>query len=169
VLRLRELRQHQRLLVDFGVRTTDHGPGVRPRPAAFPGGAARVGDNTAKLMGLHHVQLAMPKGEEEAAVRFYGAILGLPQVEKPPELAPRGGVWFRDGDLEVHLGVEEPEFMPARKAHPAFLVRNLSTLRERIETAGYRVTDDVPLEGYHRCHVRDPFGNRLELVEPIEP
>ncbi|MDP9185579.1 MAG: VOC family protein [Actinomycetota bacterium] len=127
-----------------------------------------MGDNTAKLMGLHHVQLAMPKGEEEAAVRFYGAILGLTQVEKPPELAPRGGVWFRDGDLEVHLGVEEPEFVPARKAHPAFLVRNLSTLRERIETAGYRVTDDVSLEGFHRCHVRDPFGNRLELVEPID-
>jgi catechol 2,3-dioxygenase-like lactoylglutathione lyase family enzyme len=124
-----------------------------------------VGDNSAKLLSLHHVQLAMPTGEEEAAVRFYGAILGLTQVEKPPELAPRGGVWFRDGDL----GVEEPEFVPARKAHPAFLVRNLSTLRERIETAGYRVTDDVPLAGFHRCHVRDPFGNRLELVEPNEP
>jgi catechol 2,3-dioxygenase-like lactoylglutathione lyase family enzyme len=109
----------------------------------------------------------MPVGEEEAAVKFYGAILGLPQVAKPPELAPRGGVWFRDGDLEVHLGVEEPEFMPARKAHPAFLVHDLATLRERIELAGYRVTDDVPLEGFHRCHVRDPFGNRLELVEPV--
>ena len=126
-----------------------------------------MGDNPARLLRLHHVQLAMPTGEEEAAVRFYGAILGLTQVEKPPELAPRGGVWFRDGDLEVHLGVEEPEFMPARKAHPAFLVQNLATLRERIETAGYRVTDDVPLEGFHRCHVRDPFGNRIELVEPV--
>ena len=114
---------------------------------------------------MHHVQLAMPPGEEEAARRFYGAILGLQQVAKPPELAPRGGVWFREGDLEVHLGVEEP-FTPARKAHPAFLVQNLETLRARIEAAGYRVTDDVPLEGFHRCHVRDPFGNRLELVEP---
>lgn len=110
----------------------------------------------------------MPPGEEEAAVLFYGAILGLTQVEKPPELAPRGGVWFREGELEVHLGVEEP-FTPAYKAHPAFLVRNLETLRERIEAAGYRVTDDVPLEGYLRCHVRDPFGNRIELVEPVGP
>ncbi len=125
-----------------------------------------MGDNRAKLLLLHHVQLAMPPGEEEAAVRFYGSILGLTLVDKPPELAPRGGVWFRDGDLEVHLGVEEP-FSPARKAHPAFLVRNLEVLRERIETAGYRVTDDVPLAGFHRCHVRDPFGNRLELVEPV--
>ena len=76
-------------------------------------------------------------------------------------------MWFRDEGLEVHLGVEEP-FNPAQKAHPAFLVRSLDTLREKIELAGYRVTDDVPLEGYLRCHVRDPFGNRLELIEPIE-
>ena len=123
-------------------------------------------DNSAKLLGLHHIQLAMPEGEEEAALKFYGAILGLTQVAKPPELAPRGGLWFRDEALEVHLGIEEP-FTPARKAHPAFLVRNLATLRARIETAGYRVTDDVALEGFHRCHVRDPFGNRLELVEPV--
>jgi catechol 2,3-dioxygenase-like lactoylglutathione lyase family enzyme len=108
----------------------------------------------------------MPPGEEEAATRFYGAILGLKQVPKPPELAPRGGVWFRSGDLEVHLGIEEP-FTPARKAHPAFLVQGLDVLRERIEAAGYRVTDDVPLEGFLRVHVRDPFGNRLELVEPV--
>ena len=124
-------------------------------------------DNSAKLLGLHHVQLAMPEGEEEAAMRFYGAILGLTQVAKPPELAPRGGVWFRDEASRGAPRRRGAEFAPARKAHPAFLVRNLATLRERIETAGYRVTDDVPLEGYHRCHVRDPFGNRLELVEPV--
>jgi catechol 2,3-dioxygenase-like lactoylglutathione lyase family enzyme len=124
-----------------------------------------MGDTEARLVGLHHVQLAMPPDEEEDAVRFYGTVLGLTQVEKPPELAPRGGVWFRSGSLEVHLGIEEP-FTPARKAHPAFLVKDLADLRQRIEAAGYRVTDDVPLEGFHRCHVRDPFGNRLELVEP---
>ena len=79
-------------------------------------------------------------------MRFYGAILGLTQVPKPPDLAPRGGVWFRDEGLEVHLGIEEL-FTPAAKAHPAFLVVDLETLRERIQAAGYRVTDDVPLEG----------------------
>jgi catechol 2,3-dioxygenase-like lactoylglutathione lyase family enzyme len=124
-----------------------------------------MGETEARLVGLHHVQLAMPPDEEEDAVRFYGTVLGLTQVEKPPELAPRGGVWFRSGGLEVHLGIEEP-FTPARKAHPAFLVQDLASIRERIEAAGYRVTDDVALEGFHRCHARDPFGNRLELVEP---
>jgi len=119
----------------------------------------------ARLEGLHHVQLAMPPDEEDTAVRFYAGVLGLEQVEKPSQLSPMGGVWFRSGDLEVHLGVEE-NFQPAHKAHPAFLVSGLDELRARIEEDGYRVVDSVQLEGFRRCYVRDPFGNRIELIEP---
>jgi catechol 2,3-dioxygenase-like lactoylglutathione lyase family enzyme len=122
-------------------------------------------DRAGELLGLHHVQLAMPAGEEEAAVRFYGTVLGLEQIPRPLTLSPDGGVWFRRRDLEVHLGVEE-RFSPAVKAHPAFLVSDVEGLRSRIESAGYRVTDTVQLEGFHRVYVRDPFGNRVELIEP---
>ncbi len=125
-----------------------------------------TGRSESGLVGLHHVQLAMPPDEEEAAVRFYGAILGMEQIPRPELLSPAGGVWFRRGDLEVHLGVEETAFRPADKAHPAFLVQGLETLRERIEAAGYRVTDTVQIEGFQRVYVRDPFGNRVELIEP---
>jgi catechol 2,3-dioxygenase-like lactoylglutathione lyase family enzyme len=118
-----------------------------------------------ELTGIHHIQLAMPPGEEEAGRKFYADLLGLPEVPKPSELAPRGGLWFRSGPLEVHLGVEREGFTPARKAHPAFLVTGLEELRERLEAAGYRIDEDVQLEGFRRFHVRDPFGNRLELVE----
>ena len=121
---------------------------------------------TYAITGIHHIQLAMPPDEEEAGRTFYGDLLGLPEVPKPSELAPRGGLWFRSGSLEVHLGVEREDFTPARKAHPAFIVTGLDTLRERLEIAGYRIDEDVQLEGYRRFHVRDPFGNRLELVEP---
>lgn len=121
---------------------------------------------TPEITGIHHIQLAMPADEEEAGRRFYGDLLGLPEVPKPSELAPRGGLWFRRGSLEVHLGVEREDFTPARKAHPAFIVSGLAVLRERLEAAGYRIDEDVQLEGYRRFHVRDPFGNRLELVEP---
>jgi catechol 2,3-dioxygenase-like lactoylglutathione lyase family enzyme len=116
------------------------------------------------LIGIHHVQLAMPDGEDDAAVRFYADLLGLQRVPKPAELSPRGGVWFRSGELEVHLGVEEG-FRPAIKAHPAFLVSGLADLRGRLEAAGYKVSDSVPIEGFDRIYVRDPFGNRLELIE----
>jgi catechol 2,3-dioxygenase-like lactoylglutathione lyase family enzyme len=119
-----------------------------------------------EITGLHHVQLAMPPDEEDAAREFYGGLLRLTEVSKPGDLAQRGGVWFRDGSVEVHLGVEREGFAPARKAHPAFVVRGLDELRRRLVEAGYRTSDDVPLDGFRRFHVRDPFGNRLELLEP---
>ena len=118
------------------------------------------------IYGLDHVQLAMPAGEEAAARAFYGEVLGLTEVPKPANLAKRGGVWFEAGSLKLHLGVET-DFRPARKAHPALLVRDLSALVERCRAAGVESTTDEPLEGYERCFVADPFGNRIELLERI--
>lgn len=117
------------------------------------------------MTGIHHIQLAMPPGEEEAALRFYGGLLGLEVFPKPDSLAPRGGLWFHSGSLEVHIGLEE-NFHPAVRAHPAFLVDGLDLLRERLQAAGLRIDEDVQLEGFRRFYVRDPFGNRLELIEP---
>ncbi len=119
-----------------------------------------------RLVGIHHVQLAMPEGEDADAVAFYAGTLGLEQIPKPELLSPRGGVWFRSGTLEVHLGIEDG-FRPAIKAHPAILVEGLEKLRAQIEEAGYKVSDSVPIEGFSRVYVRDPFGNRIELIEEI--
>jgi catechol 2,3-dioxygenase-like lactoylglutathione lyase family enzyme len=116
------------------------------------------------FLGFHHVQLAMPEGREDDAVGFYAGILGLEEIPKPPALAGRGGAWFRSGGVEVHLGVEEG-FVPARKAHPAFLVDDLAGLEERLRGSGMEPAADVELEGHRRVHVSDPFGNRLELIE----
>ena len=116
--------------------------------------------------GIDHVQLAMPAGAEAEAVRFYHSLLGLPQVAKPPHLAVRGGCWFESARVKIHLGVD-PEFVPARKAHPALLVSDLGDLVDRLRGGGYTVRDDEPLEGYDRAYVDDPFGNRIELVERL--
>ncbi|MDE3085264.1 MAG: VOC family protein [Acidobacteriota bacterium] len=115
--------------------------------------------------GIDHVQLAMPPGGEDEARRFYTTVLGLPEVPKPPHLAARGGCWFEGPGVKVHLGVEDP-FRPARKAHPALLVRGLGPLVDALRRAGVAVRDDEPLEGYDRVYVDDPFGNRIELLEP---
>ena len=117
---------------------------------------------------IDHVQLAMPAGGEDRARRFYDGLLGLPEVPKPPHLAARGGCWFEGPATKVHLGVED-EFRPARKAHPALLVRDLGALVEVLRAAGVAVRDDEPLEGYDRVYVDDPFGNRIELLEPVGP
>jgi catechol 2,3-dioxygenase-like lactoylglutathione lyase family enzyme len=115
---------------------------------------------------IDHVQLAMPRGQETAATAFYEGLLGIPRVAKPPHLEARGGCWFERDDLKVHLGVED-EFRPARKAHPALLVDDLPDLVGTLRAAGVAIRDDEPLEGYDRAYVDDPFGNRIELLEPI--
>jgi catechol 2,3-dioxygenase-like lactoylglutathione lyase family enzyme len=117
------------------------------------------------VRSLDHVQLAMPAGREAEARAFYAGLLGIPEVEKPANLAKRGGCWFERGGLKVHLGVES-NFQPARKAHPAFIVENLAALSAKLTEAGYPVVADEPLKGYTRVYVNDPFGNRIELMEP---
>ncbi len=117
------------------------------------------------IRALDHVQLAMPEGGEAAARAFYRDTLGIPEVPKPPQLAARGGCWFERGALKVHLGVER-DFRAARKAHPAFLVDDLAVLAAMLAAGGYRVFADEPLDGNDRLYVDDPFGNRIELLEP---
>lgn len=119
------------------------------------------------LARLHHVQLAIPPSGEDACRAFWGGALGMDEVEKPPVLAARGGCWFRGGGLEVHLGVEQ-DFAPARKAHPGILVSGLRTLADRLGAAGVEVTWDGELPGHDRFYAPDPFGNRLEFLEPVD-
>jgi len=124
-----------------------------------------TGDKEAAVVvSLHHLQVAMPAGGEDTARLFYGELLGLDEVPKPERLAKRGGCWFRGPELELHLGVES-DFRPARKAHPAFSVQGLSTLRESLERANVEIIDDTQLDGHERFYAFDPFGNRLEFIE----
>lgn len=117
------------------------------------------------ISAVHHVQLAMPVGREAEAEAFYERILGLRRMAKPPHLEMRGGCWFEDGDVRIHLGVEA-DFRPARKAHPALIVDDLGAFKAVFESVGIEVTEDQPLPGFDRFYVSDPFGNRLEFLEP---
>jgi catechol 2,3-dioxygenase-like lactoylglutathione lyase family enzyme len=117
-----------------------------------------------KIIGIEHVQLAMPVGGEAAARSFYTALLGIPERAKPPQLAARGGCWFEAPGVKVHLGVEA-DFRAARKAHPALLVSDLAALSAVLTAAGVTVTADDPVDGRARCYVDDPFGNRIELMQ----
>ncbi len=118
------------------------------------------------IVGIDHVQLAMPHGGEEQARRFYAGVLGMHEIGKPAHLAVGGGCWFQGGTAHVHLGVEEGH-RPSRKAHPALLVENLSALAHRLEMAGVPFTSGKPLAGYIRGDTTDPFGNRIELMERV--
>jgi catechol 2,3-dioxygenase-like lactoylglutathione lyase family enzyme len=115
------------------------------------------------LAGIDHVQLAAPPGCEDEARRFFGVLLGLEEVEKPEPLRSRGGVWFAVGAQQLHVGVET-DFVPARKAHPAFSVRDYDALLSRLVTSGLEVDEDASLEGIRRSYIDDPWGNRIELI-----
>jgi catechol 2,3-dioxygenase-like lactoylglutathione lyase family enzyme len=117
------------------------------------------------IVGLHHVQLAIPPGGEEKATEFYEGLLRIPRVAKPSHLEARGGCWFESENVRIHLGVES-DFRPTKKAHPALLVDDLETLRWRLRDANVEIADDQPLPGFKRFYVSDPFGNWIELLSP---
>ena len=112
-------------------------------------------------VGIDHVQLAIPVGAEDVARNFYVGVLGLVELPKPEAMAVRGGAWFEAGNVRVHVGAEA-DFVPAKKAHPALTMRHL---RSFIESSGQCATWNTEIDGLVRCHVDDPFGNRIELVD----
>ena len=116
-----------------------------------------------KFLAIDHVQLAMPPGAEDAARAFYSGLLGMDEIPKPVELAKRGGCWFQSGSVQIHLGVEE-DFRPAKKAHPALLCASYDDLISHLRDAGVSANEVNDIPGVRRCHVHDPFGNRIELI-----
>lgn len=119
-----------------------------------------------KYKKIDHVQLAAPVGGEERARAFYKHILGFEEIEKPDSLKQRGGVWFRSGDVHIHIGVEE-KFIPAKKAHPAIEIDQIEKLHKALLDKGINVTIDARLPGANRFYIHDYFGNRLEFLEWI--
>jgi catechol 2,3-dioxygenase-like lactoylglutathione lyase family enzyme len=116
---------------------------------------------------LHHVQVCIPAGGEQAARAFYGGVLGLTELTKPAVLAARGGCWFRGGGWEIHLGVV-PDFRPERKGHPGVLVNDLDGLAGKLEAAGHPVEWDPHFPGHRRLYTSDAHGNRLEFLEQVK-
>jgi catechol 2,3-dioxygenase-like lactoylglutathione lyase family enzyme len=117
------------------------------------------------IQGIAHVQLAITPGDEDDARAFYGGLVGLAEVAKPESLRDRGGVWFACGEQEIHCGVEDA-VAPTRR-HPALLTDELDALKARLEAAGTETVADRELPGYRRFYAIDPFGNRLEFLEPL--
>ncbi len=124
-------------------------------------GRRAAGEGGPQWVGLDHVQVAIPAGSEDVARSFYVGVLGLHEVTKPPALAARRGAWFESGGVRIHVGAERA-FVPARKAHPALTIVGL---RSFVAASGVEVSWSDEIPGVERCHVSDPFGNRLELIE----
>lgn len=116
---------------------------------------------------LHHAQLTIPVGAEDAARAFYCDVMGLREIEKPASLTNRGGFWLALGDVELHIGTEEGVDRTRTKAHLAYEVEDVVYWREKLSQAGLTLLESVPIPGYDRFETRDPFGNRLEIIAPV--
>ena len=117
------------------------------------------------LKAINHIQVSIPRGSEERARQFYCGMLGLHEIPKPDSLADRGGFWSELGGLQIHFGAEDGVNRELTKAHVAYEVENLASWRERLARDGFAVLDGIPVPGMDRLEFRDPFGNRVELLE----
>lgn len=120
------------------------------------------------IVGIHHTQITIPSGSEEEARDFYCRELGLTECPKPDALQHRGGFWLQVGDRQVHIGTEDDVDRLATKAHVAYQVTDLAHWRQVLEKNNIAIIDSIPIPGYNRFEFRDPFGNRVEMIEVVE-
>ncbi len=117
------------------------------------------------ILGLHHAQITISTADETAARAFYLDVLGLAEIEKPASLRGRGGFWLHAGDSVVHVGIEEGVDRAATKAHLAYRVDDLDAWRQHLHKRD--IATGIPIPGYDRFEFRDPFGNRVELIQEL--
>lgn len=116
---------------------------------------------------INHVQVTIPTGAEDAARAFYCDLLGLREINKPESLKSRGGLWLQVGEQQVHLGIEDGADRSRSRAHIAYEVDDLVAWRQRLGAAGTKIEDSIPIPCYDRFECRDPFGNRIEFIQPV--
>ena len=121
----------------------------------------------ASITGLHHAQISIPRGTEEAGRAFYCGVLGLLEIEKPLALRERGGFWLQVGNQQVHVGTEDGIERHATRAHLAYVVDDIAAWRARLEQCGILIIEAILIPGQQRFEFRDPFGNRVELTQPV--
>lgn len=119
------------------------------------------------ILGVHHAQITIPSGTEDQAKAFYCEVLGLIELPKPESLQGRGGFWLEVGTQEVHVGTEDGFDRNATKSHLAYLVTDIKHWQNRIEAESLEVLNGIPIPGYERFEFRDPFGNRVELIQKL--
>jgi len=120
-----------------------------------------------RISRIHHAQITIPQGGEGEARDFYCRLLALAEIPKPAALQSRGGFWLRVGDQELHVGVEDNAARGRSKAHIAYQVDDLAGWQSRLAGHGIPTEPGIPIPGYTRCEFRDPFGNRIELIQRL--
>lgn len=122
------------------------------------------------IVEINHIQITVPRAAEEASKRFYRDVLGLEEIPRPGSSKGRGGAWFRQGSVQVHLSVEDTATQNhSSRRHICYLVASLAEAELRLRNAGVEITPDVrPVDGWTRFYVCDPGANRIEIAQRLE-
>jgi catechol 2,3-dioxygenase-like lactoylglutathione lyase family enzyme len=107
---------------------------------------------------VHHVQLAMPRGEEAAARAFFVDVLGMAEIDKPAVLATPAACGFAPGTESFTLASRTTSGPLVRRIRRSSLTTSMhssSTWPVLAKTCNF--------PGFRRAYAHNPFGNRLEL------
>lgn len=119
------------------------------------------------IVGIDHIQIAVPKALEQECLSFYRTVLALPEIEKPEKLKSRGGAWFQvSPTTQMHIGID-PEGSPKSKRHICFLVSELAAAKSAARSHGVFIEEEGATEGLTRFFIRDPAGNRIEIGQRV--
>jgi catechol 2,3-dioxygenase-like lactoylglutathione lyase family enzyme len=108
---------------------------------------------------LDHILITIPEGTKQLGLKFYKEILNIEEI---PGNHPRGALWFKMGDVQLH--VREENGVNYSDRHPAFEVTNLEAAKDFLKAASIEIAYSSEIDGRERCFFRDPFGNRFELI-----
>ena len=114
-----------------------------------------------KVLSLEHVSITSPEELEEEVVDWYRSCLGLQEMEKPQGTRDKGA-WFRIGDQQVHVTIDEHN--PPKISHFGLVVDDFDELVERLRGAGCHIEQAGIIPGRRRFYTRDPAGNRIEII-----
>lgn len=117
---------------------------------------------------IEHVSFVVSKSDAQACAGFY-ELLGFKRVEPPAGLGARS-IWLTRRGTALHLmfaerdGAEITESPEPGAGHVALVVDNYDATVAALQAAGVQVEPRSEYWGAARAYLRDPAGNRVEIM-----
>jgi catechol 2,3-dioxygenase-like lactoylglutathione lyase family enzyme len=99
---------------------------------------------------------------------FYRDVLGLKEIAKPKTF-DFVALWFSLSDGQTLHLLQKPHPDTLSPRHFALRVPDVRAVREHFRSCGVEIQETGPIPHCERFFVHDPDGNRIELIQWIEP
>lgn len=117
------------------------------------------------IQQIDHVSVLITNVERSR--RFYRDLLGLNEIAKPKTFTFIA-LWFELGNQQLHLlKKDQPDSKSPR--HFALRVKNVRAARDHFRSRDVPIEETTLIPGCDRFFVYDPDGNRIEIIQWLEP